>query len=52
VAFADPRDYGAASILVKPVPPPRLIEAVDGCFATDTPFEAFAPPTPGSFDVA
>lgn len=51
-AFVNPRHYGAAAILVKPVSPEHLVEAVDSCFATDTPFESFSPPVPGSYDVA
>ena len=32
VAFVDPRTFGAASILIKPVPADTLIAAVDDCF--------------------
>lgn len=35
VEFVDPRSFGAATILIKPVPPPDLLEAVAKCFASE-----------------
>jgi DNA-binding response OmpR family regulator len=32
VQFVDPRSFGAASILIKPVDEEELLEAVEGCF--------------------
>jgi CheY-like chemotaxis protein len=32
VQFVDPRSFGAASILIKPVPAETLLEAVQDCF--------------------
>ena len=32
MAFVDPRTFGAASILVKPMSPLELLDAVDACF--------------------
>ncbi len=35
VEFVDPRSFGAASILVKPITPSVLLEAVEGCFGDE-----------------
>jgi DNA-binding response OmpR family regulator len=35
VAFVDPRTFGAASILIKPVTPVELLDAVDACFGDE-----------------
>lgn len=35
VEFVDPRSFGAASILVKPISAAQLLDAVDGCFGDE-----------------
>jgi DNA-binding response OmpR family regulator len=35
IEFVDPRSFGAASILVKPIAPATLLDAVDACFGDE-----------------
>jgi DNA-binding response OmpR family regulator len=45
IAFVDPRSFGAASILIKPVPPDDLLAAVDSCFGERTWTDEYELPT-------
>jgi two-component system OmpR family response regulator len=46
VAFVDPRSFGAASILIKPVSAVALLDAVDACFSAEWTGEYEVPETP------
>lgn len=45
ISFVEPRSFGAAAILVKPVNPDALLEAVDGCFGEKTWTDEYELPT-------